>query len=130
MSAIERSEPSPLTAAQREESVLLEWSVHLLRQEPRRIWAVAAAMLIAAGIGFLFFFSLYLAALGALLVIIGCAEFLFPIRYRLTTKRAMVSYGLARLDIRWSNVKRLLEGPDAFRLSPFQNESRLDGIRG
>ena len=140
MSAIERSEPSsrtdtpPLSGVgrqvEREETVLLEWNLHLLRQDPNRIWVVAAAMFLAAGIGFLFFFSFTLAALGALLVLTAAAEYLLPIRYRLTTERAMVSYGLAQLDMRWSNVKRIMEGPGAFKLSPFAKESRLDGIRG
>ena len=130
MSAIERSEPSPRTAAQREESVLLEWTMHLLRHDPKRVWVIAGAMILAAAIGFLFFFSLIFAVLGALLVLTASAEYLFPIRYRLTTERAMVSYGLAQLDLRWTNCKRILEGSGAFRLSPFAKESRLDGIRG
>jgi hypothetical protein len=130
MSAIERSEPTPLPAAQREEAVLLEWTVHLLRQDTRRAWVVAAAMLLAFGLGMLLFFSLYLAILGPILVLIASAEFLLPIHYRLTTERAAASYGLAQLDIRWSGVKRILEGPDAFRLSPFARKSRLDSIRG
>ena len=130
MSAIERSEPSPRTAAQREETVLLEWTMHLLREDPKRAWVIVGAMLLAAAIGFLFFFSFLFAALGALLVLTASAEFLLPIRYRLTTERAMASYGLAQLDLRWSKCKRILEGPGAFRLSPFAKESRLDGIRG
>jgi len=130
MSAIERSEPSPRTAAEREETVLLEWTMHLLRQDPKRFWVVVGTVFLASAIGFLFFFSFLFAALGALLVLTAAAEFLLPIRYRLTTERATVTYGIAHLDIHWAKVKRILEGPDAFRLSPFEKESRLDGIRG
>jgi hypothetical protein len=129
MSAIERSEPTPRTA-QRDETVLLEWTVHLLRQNPRHGWIIAGAMLTAALLGFILFFSALLAGVGALLVLFASAEYLLPIRYRLTTERASVSYGLAQLEMRWSGVKRILEGPDAFRLSPFAKESRLDAMRG
>ena len=133
MSAIERSEPTPLRAPESvrdEETVLLEWTVHLIRANPRRAWGVAGAMLVAFILGFLLFFSLTLAIVGPALVLLSSAEFLLPIRCRLTTERASASYGLAQLEIRWSGVKRILEGPDAFRLSPFAKESRLDAVRG
>jgi hypothetical protein len=134
MGAIKRSiygtEPPVLSAAECEETVLLEWTVHLLRQDPRRAWAVLGAMLLAAILGLFFFFSIYFGVLGALLVFTASAEFLLPIRYRLTDRRAMASYGLAQLDLPWHRVNRILEGPDAFKLSPFAKPSRLDGIRG
>src|SRR5512145_2388846 len=102
MSDIERrSHPAAMDRQEhacRDETVLLEWTVHLFRQDPRRAWGILLAAALSAALGFLLFFSPLLALIGPILLLTACAEFVFPIHYRLTTERAMVSYGLARLD--------------------------------
>jgi hypothetical protein len=87
-------------------------------------------MAAAALVGAMAFRGWVGAVLGPALVGSAVAEFLLPIRYRLTEEAAYCSYGLARLAIPWSSVRRLLDGPDGVRLSPFRRASRLDAFRG
>lgn len=130
MSATERGEPSPSPAAECEEAVLLEWTVHLRQRSPQRAVVVYAAMALAAGMGFLLFGSLLFALIGALVIFLSTSEWLLPIRYRLTTHRACVAYGATRLEIAWPQVRRVLLGRTGLRLSPLSFESRLDAFRG
>src|SRR5205823_1360020 len=85
---------------------------------------------LAGALGGFLFHSLLFVLLGAALILGAAAEYLFPIRYRLTSKRACASYGLARLEIEWERVRRADWGADAVKLSPFKIPNRLDGLRG
>jgi len=129
-SATERSETpaSPETAC--EEAVLLEWTVHLRQHDPHRTWVIYLAMAFAALMGFWLFSSLLCALIGALVIFFSTAEYLLPLRYRLTTRRACVSNGATRYEIAWPNVRRVLMGRVALKLSPLPMESRLEAFRG
>jgi hypothetical protein len=138
MSAPQRLEPGQAasrsalsdSAATSAEAVLLEWTVHLLRPNPRRAFAVLATALAAGASGLLFFHSVLFGAVGAFLILASTAEFLFPIRYRLTTTRASCSFGLTRYEISWPEVRRLIATADGVKLSPLAIPSRLDAFRG
>jgi hypothetical protein len=113
-----------------QEETVLEWTVHLLKRDPSRARAVAGCMLLAFALGALMFRSLPIALLGPLLLFSATAEYLLPIRYRLTTLRATASYGAARLEIPWERVKRCDTSAGMVRLSPFAFPNRLDNFRG
>ncbi len=131
MSAAHGSEsPALPLPVDRDEAVILEWTVHLLKRDPARAWLAAAAILAAAALGFILFRSALLAILGGVLVFSAAAEYLLPIRYRITSRRITASYGAARLEMDWKSVRRLLDGGNAIKLSPFKRASRLDGLRG
>jgi hypothetical protein len=131
MNATERSEPEAApAAAEREETVLLEWTVHLLRRDPRRAQVVFGAMTFAALAGLMLFRSPLFAVVGAAVIFLSTAEYLLPIRYRLTTLRACAACGVNRLEIRWESVRRLLGGRSAVKLSPLAADSRLEPFRG
>jgi len=110
--------------------VLAEWTVHLARLQPAKLVGIAAGMIAAFALGCMAFESWVGGALGAGLVSSAVAEFLLPIRYRLTTDAAHCSYGLARLMIPWQSVRRVIVGSSSLRLSPFAGPSRLDAFRG
>lgn len=112
------------------DTVIVEWTVHLLANQPRKLWGVIAGALVAAALGWTVFQSWVGAILGGGLVLSAVAEFLLPIRYRLTSQQATCSYGLARLSLPWSSVRRIIEAPGSVRLSPFGRPSRLDALRG
>ncbi len=121
---------SPIACDARDEAVLLEYVVHLMRRRPVRGAVVGFAALLAGCVG-LFLLGSPLFALVGIAVIVGSAsEFVFPIRYCLTTRRVKVAYGIARLEMEWERVRRVTTGPGGLRLSPFAEETRLDGFRG
>jgi len=116
--------------AEEQECVLLEWRVHLLRRDPRRVWAVPAAATLAAALGYGITGSWFLALLGIVLVTAAASEYLLPITYRLTTSGVYAAYGLARLQMEWSRVGRVLDGEGRVKLSPFTKPTPLDNVRG
>jgi hypothetical protein len=131
MRAIERSETNPASAAaDRDETVLLEWTVHLMRRDPQRAGVVFAAMAFVVLMGYLIFRSPIYSLAGLFMVFSATSEYFLPTRYKLTTERAFASCGAGRFEIPWSGVNRLLEAPDAVKLSPLKAASRLDSFRG
>jgi len=135
METIDRGETGPTIASIHpdsagEEVVLVEWTVHLLRREPGRARVVFAAMAFAMLLGWGLFRSLLFSLVGAVMIFSATAEYLLPIRYRLTTHRACASYGAARLEIEWERVRRVDVGRMSVKLSPFLQANRLDAFRG
>lgn len=131
MNSVEQSKGSiSPAAAQDEEVVLLTWNVHLLRRDPGRAGAVIVAMILAALFGFLLFQSLFFALIGVLLIFSSTADYLLPICYRLTSRRACAAYGLSRWEIAWKDVRRVKVAQQAVLLSPLEAPSRLDAFRG
>ena len=122
--------PTDAVRASDEDRPLAEWTVHLARREPRKVWGVLAALAVSAIVGALALHHWVGGMLGVLFVFSSAAEFLLPVRYRITDRRVQCSYGLARLDMPWSSVRRVLDADDSVRLSPFPRGSRLDALRG
>jgi len=117
-------------SAPTEEHVILEWTVHLLRRDPARARVIASCMLLSSALGVWMFQSAIFALVGPLLLFSATAEYLLPIRYRLTDSRATAAYGAARLEIAWDRVKRRDLAAGQIRLSPFAFSNRLDNFRG
>src|SRR5690349_9593399 len=67
-----------------EETVLLEWTVHLRRRSPEKARLVFTAMAFSAFLGWLQFHALIFVLVGPLMIFTATAEYLLPIRYRLT----------------------------------------------
>lgn len=122
--------PSGTDAVSQDDRVLMEWSVHLLRQAPAKGLAIVAACTLAWLAGSLLYGSWVVGLAGAFLTASAVAEFALPVRYRVDESGASCSYGLARLHIEWARVRRMLDGGDSVRLSPFGRPSRLDYLRG
>lgn len=124
--AAEHAVRSPSAA----ETILLEWTVHHFREDRKRAAGIVLAFFVVLATGWGLYQSWVLATAGVFLLLSATAEFLFPIRHRLTDRRALVQYGAARLEIRWDEVKRVLAGEHGIKLSPLQSASRLDPFRG
>jgi hypothetical protein len=112
------------------DTVLTQWTVHLVAASPRKSWGVAGAAVAAGAFGSLALHSWVGGVLGAAFVACAAAEFLLPIRYILTDHAASSVYGLAHLEIPWSSVRRVVPLLDGVFLSPFADPSRLDAFRG
>ena len=87
-----------------------EWTVQLARRQPAKLVGVLAGVAGASALGWMTFDSWIGGVIGGGLVFSAVAEFVLPIRYRLTHEGAFCSYGLARLAIPWSSVKRVIVG--------------------
>lgn len=128
-SATQTAGPAPAEEP-RSDAALLEWRVHLFRRNPARGHIVLAAMAGAGLLGFALFHSFAFVLLGPLMVFSATAEYLLPVRYRLTERGAHAAYGAARLEIAWEMVRRVDRGQGALKLSPFNRPNRLDSFRG
>lgn len=111
-------------------SASVGWRVHLARSEPMRASVVVAFAAVAGLMGMSLFHSPVYGVIGAAVVLFSCSEFLLPISYRLTDEKASSRYGLTVVEIRWSDVKRVLRDGVTLRLSPLSRASRLDSFRG
>ena len=112
------------------ETVLLKWTVHHLRRDPRKGALVAAALALAAGAGWYLFGSWLIAAAAVLMLLSSTAEFLFPIRACITNRRITSTCGAARLEMRWEDVRRVMIGEDGIKVTPLARPGRLDNFRG
>lgn len=117
--------PSPIQGG----PAALEWRVHLAAASPGR--TLLLGLLIAAvawyGADRL---SLLHAGAAAALLIFSMAEFLFPVRYRLTQEKAS-AHGIGFIrEIEWREVKRLAIGKDEIKLLPGAAAGWSDAYRG
>jgi hypothetical protein len=114
-----------------EETTLLSWRIHRLRDEPGRIVGIAAAYAVAIVLWRFFFPSPLALFLPIIALTSALAEFLLPVEYRLTDQGAYACCGpLSRLYLPWTDVRRATWGADGVHLSPLVAPSRLDSFRG
>jgi hypothetical protein len=108
----------------------VEWTVHLARDEPARAALVLLTALFAAALCFHLFGSLLFALFTAAALVAATAEFLFPIRYRLTAEAAEMRnlHNWRRID--WREVKKAYLLEDGVKLSPLAARTRLEPFRG
>ena len=112
------------------EDEVVTWTVHLARRQPGRAVAVVAAALIAAGLCLYLFHSLAFALFSLLVVTSATAEFLFPIRYRLTKEAAELRNLHNWRRIEWEEVRKAYLLEDGVKLSPLRTRTRLEPFRG
>ncbi|MBI3910848.1 MAG: hypothetical protein HY320_07930 [Armatimonadetes bacterium] len=111
-------------------SLPLEWRVHLAKRQPRRAAAVAAIILASAALCQLLFGNWLFSLFTAFALCAATAEFLLPIRYRLTPQGAEQWNLFAARRILWSGVKRAYLLEDGVQLSPLAIPTRLERYRG
>ncbi len=123
---------SPYNDAGRSEAAryTLQWSVHLLRQHPRKAWGAAGAMLIASVLVAFAFRSAGMGLLAFVLLWLATRDYWLPVRYTVNEHGAGVRYLGAIFDISWDRVKFVTVAPDGVKLSPVPPGSRLEPFRG
>lgn len=113
-----------------ENSVLLEWRRHLVKDDPSRVWVVFCSAAFCMTVAWLLFHNVLLCAAALFMLASATSEYLLPISYRLTQTGASCRYGANRFEMEWDKVKRVLIYSDGVRLSPIAAPSRLDAYRG
>ena len=112
-----------------ESDVILSWTSHLARKHPIKL-ALAlglAALSSAAG-----YFAFGLTTSVAVLIVMLCslADFLFPVRYEITTEAAEARMLFKSARILWKDVKQCMLDNDGLKLSPLAVPSRREAFRG
>lgn len=119
---------APASAAPVE--TLLSWRIHLLRRDSSRLPVLGIVFLFAFITIWLMFHS-PLPAVAAVLLLLGAtSEYLFPVRYRITTEGVYADALTSRHALRWKEVKRAVPDPMGIILTPLASPSRLDAFRG
>lgn len=123
------TKPDAPEAAQTEP--VLTWRVHLLREQPRRLPRILAAVVCVFLLSLILFRSAWLALLPALATVFSLSEFLFPARYTLTMQSAKANFGLTTLEIAWRDVRHAYLAEDGIKLSPLTSRNaRWEPLRG
>ncbi len=113
-----------------DESVL-SWSVHLVKQQPKRPAQLGAVLLAVFVLGLCVFHSLWLSFALMLALLFSLSEFVFPVRYTLTPQAAAARHGLTTLEIRWQDIRHAYLTDDGIKLSPLSTKnSRFEPLRG
>jgi hypothetical protein len=108
----------------------LRWTAHPAKRRPREVALVAMVVLFSSWAIMVALRSAFLAALGAVILLISVAAFLAPTHYALTDE-GIEEKRLGRRAFRpWAALRRAQIGPGAALLSPFARPHRLDRFRG
>ena len=120
----------PAAAAPHDETVILSWRLHLMRQHPERLPVVLGAGLFVTTVACLLFHNLLFIMAALLMLGSATGDYLLPISYRLTEQAAYCRYGANQFTLEWAKVRRALLYADGVRLTPLPTASRLDAFRG
>ena len=113
-----------------EDPTKLEWTVHLAKAEPAKAFLVYAVAAIAGIASAMFMGNPWLFPFGALVILLGSADFVLPNKFRIGDFGAERRCGLSLTAIPWERVKRVVVGDDGVKLSPFAESTRLAPFRG
>lgn len=108
----------------------MEWTVRLWERDPKKRLAVFMAATGSALLGMAIFHNVIMAVIAFACIAASCAEYVWPLCFKLTEKSAKVRCGISVTEIEWSAVKRVIEGSDGVKLSPLIRSSRLAPFRG
>lgn len=114
------------------EHVLLEWHVHLAREQPLRTAIVIIAIAFAITLGYAWLQSWLGAVVTGFVLICALSDFFFPVCYRLTSRGAEVRGFLSWHTIEWERVRSCYLDSNGLgvKLSPFPYPTRLNAFRG
>ncbi len=113
------------------EESTLSWSVHLSAGQPKRQVQIGLVLLAVLVLGICLFHSFWLGLLPMTALLFSLSEYVFPIRYTLTTQSASARHGLTLLEIRWADVRHAYLTDDGIKLSPLRaKNSRFESLRG
>ena len=125
------STPATTAAPGQEQTVLLTWTVHLLRRQPERLPKIVAVLGAVFAASLFVFHSFWLALLPTLAALFSVSEYVFPIHYTLSPSSAGMKCGLTALEIRWPDVRHAYLTDDSVKLSPLHaKNSRMEPLRG
>jgi hypothetical protein len=125
------AEPAP-PVVRPDEQVLLEYSVHLLREQPRRGALVVAGLLAFPVVTYFWLVpgSATAAFIGTAVLVGSVGAYLFPLKYRLTEAGVEIRGFPVRDNKRWRRFASHVEFSDAVQLLVSQRDLRGRIIKG
>lgn len=132
MHLIEPPDPAApeLSPAAERPTVLLTWRLHLAAQQPAKAVLVGACVVLTGVCAQLSLHNPWLTLASSLLLVSSVADFLFPVRYTLTTAGAEVRSWVSAQAIAWEKVRRCYQDAEGLKLSPLPRLTRLERFRG
>jgi hypothetical protein len=108
----------------------LTWTVRPSDGGSMRLAVIFGAAMLAALLGYLLFHDLLLAMIGFGIILASTAEYWMGTRFALTEAEATRRVGPSVSSISWADVKRVSIEGNRIKLSPLEQQSRLDPFRG
>lgn len=109
---------------------VLVWKVYLLRESPRKVLLVVPVVAVSLFAGYIFTHSLLVLTVTLFLFVSALTEYLFPIRYELTSRGASAYTLFGRTTIEWERVRKYYVDDHGIKLSPLPTQGRLEPYRG
>ncbi|MCE5199474.1 hypothetical protein LLG39_10915 [bacterium] len=107
----------------------MTWTVHLAKQYPNKLPWLIAALLVASVAGYFVLGPVGVIAVSAA-VLGAVADFVFPLKYTLTSERAICHRLTGTTQLRWADVRRCYLDELGIKISPLANQTRLEAFRG
>jgi hypothetical protein len=109
---------------------VLTWNVHLLREEPRKLFLIGPIVVVSLLVGYAVFHSISSLAVIILLFLASLSDFVFPVRYEINSQGASARTPFSRTFIEWSRVRKYYVDAGGIKLSPLTHAGRLEAYRG
>lgn len=126
------SPPSEAGAVPQDEQavVLLIWRVHLAAQQPAKAGVAVACVLFTVACAHFSLHNLWLTLASGFLLASSVADFLFPVRYTLTSAGAEMRGLVSSHALEWRSVRQCYQDAEGIKLSPLPRLTRLERFRG
>lgn len=108
---------------------ILSWSVHLARRHPAKAIVSLAFVTAATAVGCVLA-GPYVSLFAAVALVASLSDFLFPVRYLITSESACCRMLLKTSEVKWANVKRCYLDDYGVKLSPLDRTSKMEAFRG
>ena len=106
------------------------WRVRLVDSEPKKLYGILVAAVVATVFGWVILRSPVLGLLGFAIILGSTAEFWLGSSYEIDHKGVRSRTGLSLTSIEWEQVKRIINEGNAIRVSPLEKAGSLDPFRG
>ncbi len=112
-----------------EEREILSWTVHLAANHPAKLAVTILLIVLAASSAW--FVIGAVGSIAVVLVLLGSvAEFVFPVRYRITSTKAVCTTVLKTTEVEWFQVRKCFLDENGIKLSTVGGRTRLEAFRG
>lgn len=123
-------ETGSISIAATDEDSMLTWNVHLLQEEPKKLYLIAPVVVLSLLVGYTVFHSLVSLGVILLLFLASLSDFVLPVRYVINSQGASASTLFSRTYIEWKRVKKFYVDDGGIKLSPLPRSGRLEAYRG
>ncbi|MDH7600959.1 MAG: hypothetical protein QHI38_02300 [Armatimonadota bacterium] len=115
--------------ASRDETEILSWTVHLAAADKTKLVVTILVILAASASAWVI-----IGPVGSVAVVLALtgsvAEFVFPVKYRITTTKVVCSTIFKTTEIEWSRVRNCFLDESGIKLSTVCSRSKLEAFRG